>query len=215
MKHERLFVVSVLGLLVNLVGIYAFQHGHGHSHGGGGGHGHSHSHNSSHGHSHASNNHGHSHDIELDSGNSQIMKGVFLHILADTLGSVGVIISAVLMQMFGWMIADPICSMFIAILIALSVLALIKDSVMILMQRQPTSLDNVLPQCYQKVVSLAGVYSVQEPHFWTVCSDFYVGGIKLEVSKNVDPKYVVSHTQMIFASVGVRQVYVQLDYTPM
>lgn len=214
MKHERLFVVSVLGLLVNLVGIYAFQHGHGHSHGGGGGHGHSHS--SSHGHSHASNNHSHhSHDMEIDSGNSQIMKGVFLHILADTLGSVGVIISAVLMQMFGWMIADPICSMFIAILIALSVLALIKDSVMILMQRQPVALDNVLPQCYQKVVSLAGVYSVQEPHFWTLCSDFYVGGIKLEVSKNVDPKYVVSHTQMIFASAGVRQVYVQLDYTPM
>lgn len=201
----------MLGLLVNLVGIYAFQHGHGHSHGGG-----SHGHNGgSHGHSHAINNHGHSHDLDVDSGNSQIMKGVFLHILADTLGSVGVIISAVLMQMFGWMIADPICSMFISILIALSVLALIKDSVMILMQRQPVTLDNVLPQCYQKVVGLAGVYSVQEPHFWTLCSDIYVGAIKLEVSKNVDPKYVVSHTQMIFASVGVRQLYVQLDYTPM
>lgn len=204
---------------MNLIGIYAFQHGHGHSHSGGGsggGGGHGHSHNGSHAHSHTSNNHSHhSHEIEIDTGNSQIMKGVFLHILADTLGSVGVIISAVLMQMFGWMIADPICSMFISILIALSVLALIKDSVMILMQRQPVALDNVLPQCYQKVVSLAGVYSVQEPHFWTLCSDFYVGGIKLEVSKNVDPKYVVSHTQMIFASVGVRQVYVQLDYTPM
>ncbi|XP_028127991.1 zinc transporter 7-A [Diabrotica virgifera virgifera] len=211
-KHERLFVVSVLGLLVNLVGIYAFQHGHGHSHGGS--HGHSHG-RSNHGHSHSVNNHHHSHDIEFDSGNSQIMKGVFLHILADTLGSVGVIISAVLMSLFGWMIADPICSMFIAILIALSVLALIKDSVMILMQRQPAALDNVLPQCYQKVVSLAGVYSVQEPHFWTLCSEVYVGTIKLEVSKTVDPKYVVSHTQMIFASVGVRQLYVQLDYTPM
>jgi zinc transporter 5/7 len=54
------------------------------------------------------------------------MQGVFLHILADTLGSVGVIISAILMWAFGWMIADPICSMFIAILISLSVLALIK-----------------------------------------------------------------------------------------
>lgn len=208
-KHERLFVVSILGFLVNLVGIYAFQHGHSHS--GGGSHGHSHN-----SHSHSHNSHGHSHiDIDLNTGNSQIMKGVFLHILADTLGSVGVIISAVLMQMFGWMIADPICSMFIAILIALSVLALIKDSIVILMQRQPNALDHVLPQCYQKVVSLPGVYSVQEPHFWTLCSDVYVGGLKLEVSKNVDAKYVVSHTQMIFASVGVRQLYVQLDYTPM
>ncbi|VEN54724.1 unnamed protein product [Callosobruchus maculatus] len=104
------------------------------------------------------------------------------------------------MQMFGWMIADPICSMFIAILIALSVLALIKDSVMILMQRQPLALDNILPQCYQKIVSLPGVYSVQEPHFWTLCSDYYVGAVKLEVSKTVDPKYVISHAQMIFAS---------------
>lgn len=214
-KHERLFVVSVLGLLVNLVGIYAFQHGHGHSHGGGSSHGHSHG-GASHGHSH--NNHSHDFSVDIDNNageNSQIMKGVFLHILADTLGSVGVIISAVLMQMFGWMIADPICSMFIAILIALSVLALVKDSVAVLMQRQPYALDNVLPQCYQKVISLAGVYSVQEPHFWTLCSNIYVGAIKLEVSKNVDPKYVVQHTQMIFASVGVKQLYVQLDYTPM
>ena len=45
---------------------------------------------------------------------------VFLHILADTLGSVGVIVSAILMWAFDWMIADPICSLFIAVLIAIS-----------------------------------------------------------------------------------------------
>lgn len=75
-KHERLFVVSILGFLVNLVGIYAFQHGHGHGgghgHSHGGGHGHSHG---GHGHSH-SNAHDHSHgnEINLSSGNSQIMQ---------------------------------------------------------------------------------------------------------------------------------------------
>ena len=57
-SHERLFVISVLGFIVNLVGIFVFNHGggdHGHSHGGDGGcHGHGHSH-SSHGHSHDSN----------------------------------------------------------------------------------------------------------------------------------------------------------------
>lgn len=167
-----------------------------------------------HGHSHDSGmNHGHSHTIDMH--NSQIMKGVFLHILADTLGSVGVIVSACLMHMFGWMIADPICSMFIGILIALSVLSLIKESVLVLMQRTPVVLDHALPGCYQKVMGLAGVYSVQEPHFWTLCSNFYVGAIKLEVSKNVDPKYVITHTRMIFEAVGVRQIYVQLDYAAM
>ena len=160
-----------------------------------------------------SSHHGHSHSLDME--NSQIMRGVFLHILADTLGSVGVIISSVLMYLFGWMIADPICSMFIAILIALSVLSLIRESIMVLMQRQPVALDRVLPGCYQKVTGLAGVYSLQEPHFWTLCSDFYVGAIKLEVSKNVDSKYVINHTRIIFESVGVRQIYIQLDYQSM
>lgn len=224
-----------MGLLVNLVGIYAFQHGHGHSHGGGGSHGHSHggssSSSSSHGHSHGgSDSHGHSHGNGVSHGhshgdpfmdsiaanatsqNSQIMRGVFLHILADTLGSVGVIISAVLMQMFGWMIADPICSMFIAILIAISVLGLVKESVWVLMQRTPQGIESLLPQCYQRVTGLAGVYSVQEPHFWTLCSDVFVGAVKLEVSKNVDPKYVQTHTRMIFEAIGVKQIYIQLDY---
>lgn len=65
MKHERLFVVSVLGLLVNLVGIYAFQHGgaHGHSHGGGG-HGHSHSHSHDSGNSIHHNHNGESGEFE-------------------------------------------------------------------------------------------------------------------------------------------------------
>ena len=74
--------------------------------------------------------------------------------MADTLGSVGVIISAILMYLFDWMIADPICSMFIAILIAISVFSLIADSTAILMQRQPKQLDHLLPDCYNKVSSL-------------------------------------------------------------
>lgn len=206
-KHERLLVVSVLGLLVNLVGIYAFQHGgqgcH-HSHGGGG---HNHNH---HGHGHHHHNHVHSSSGQL--GDSQLMKGVFLHILADTLGSVGVIVSALVMQVTGSMIADPVCSIFIAVLVAVSVLGLIKDSMLILMQRQPKELDNVLPSCYQKVMQLSDVYSIQEPHFWTLCSGVFVGSLKLEVSRDADLKYIVSHTHMIFTSAGVKQLYVQLDY---
>lgn len=48
---------------------------------------------------------------------ADLFVGVFLHILADTLGSIGVIASAILMQNFGLMIADPICSILIAMLI--------------------------------------------------------------------------------------------------
>ena len=62
--HERLFIVSVLGFVVNVIGIFAFQHGgshHGHSHATGG-HGHGHSHTGAgHGHSHVDASHRHSH----------------------------------------------------------------------------------------------------------------------------------------------------------
>lgn len=164
-KHERLFVVSVLGFFVNLIGIFAFQHGggHGHSHGGGHGHshgGHGHSHDHGHGHSHE--NHGHSHNGHIGHGHSHgggggegshIMQGVYLHILADTLGSVGVIVSSVLMYLFGWMVADPICSLFIAILILVSVVGLLRSSLEILMQRTPRELDGVLSPCYHKVIN--------------------------------------------------------------
>jgi solute carrier family 30 (zinc transporter), member 5/7 len=227
-KHERLFLISVLGFLVNLIGIFVFNHGgahHGHSHGeeskpinidndhGGHGHSHGHGHGHSHGHSHEvaphppSHGHGHSHG----GAPNQILQGVFLHILADTLGSVGVIISSLLIKYFNWMIADPICSMCIAFLITISILPLLRDSTAILMMRTPVQLENELPACFTKVSQLDGVYSVQEPHFWTLCSDVYVGMLKLEVHKNADFKYLQTQTHSIFYQIGVRQLYVQLD----
>merc|ERR550534_2186654 len=117
-------------------------------------------------------------------------------ILADTLGSAGVIVSAILMWAFGWMIADPICSIFIAIL----------------MQRTPKQLDHQLADCYQRVMQLEGVQGVHEQHFWTLCSNYYCGGLKLEVLPDCDPKYIISHTQNIFRGVNVTQLYIQLDY---
>jgi zinc transporter 5/7 len=99
---NRLLIVSVAGFAVNMIGIFSFSHAHAHAHGGGGGcamsqpapvkeqqhhHGHSHDgHDHSHGHSHESSHHGHSHSL-TDNAN---MKGVFLHVLADTLGSVSI-----------------------------------------------------------------------------------------------------------------------------
>uniref|UniRef100_H3CGK4 Zinc transporter n=1 Tax=Tetraodon nigroviridis TaxID=99883 RepID=H3CGK4_TETNG len=265
--HERLLPVSVAGLIVNLVGIFVFQHGgHGHSHGEGGhghshgGHGHSlfnglnHSHG---GHSHGGHGHGdhghgdhghgghghgdhahggHSHgghghgdhghgghsesysDLHSQRGGSskQILQaGVLLHIMADTLGSVGVIISALLMQKYDLMIADPICSMLIALLIAVSVIPLLKESIGILMQRTPPSLDHALPDCYQRVQHLQGVYSLQEPHFWTLCSDVYIGTVKLLVAPDADSRWILSQTHHIFTQAGVRQLYVQMETAAM
>ena len=61
------------------------------------------------------------------------LTGIFLHVLADTLGSVAVIISSLLIQQFGWLIADPICSLFLAGLIFMSVLPFLRQSSRVLL----------------------------------------------------------------------------------
>lgn len=106
---ERLLFVSVAGFIVNLIGVATFSMNHSHSHGG---HSHSHGHNAN-------------------------MRGIFLHVLADTMGSVGVIVSSLLIQQFGLLVADPVCSLFIAILIFISVLPLLKDSADVLLLATP------------------------------------------------------------------------------
>jgi zinc transporter 5/7 len=124
---DNLLLVSVLGLLVNIVGIFAFDHGgsvgkkhhdcghdhdhghshkhdhHGHSHGHDHGHdhhGHSHGHDH-HGHDHHGHSHGHhDHHHGHSHGKNPLLHGMFLHILSDALGSVGVIISSLLIQYY-------------------------------------------------------------------------------------------------------------------
>ena len=63
-----------------------------------------------------------------------------------------------------------------------------------------------------QVACLQGVVGFQETNFWTLCTNFYVGGVKLEVRHDADPKYIVTYTQLIFREAGVAQVYIQLDY---
>ncbi|KAJ7401459.1 Zinc transporter 7 [Pitangus sulphuratus] len=156
------------------------------------------------------------HSLEEVTGSSkQILQGVFLHIVADTLGSIGVIISAILMQNYGLMIADPICSMLIALLIGVSIVPLLKESIGILMQRTPPSLENALPQCYQRVQQLQGVYSLHDPHFWTLCTDVYIGTLKLLVAPDADGRWILSQTHNIFTQAGVRQLYIQIDVAAM
>lgn len=69
------------------------------------------------------------------------VSGIFLHVLADALGSVGVITSSLLIKYFGWYLADPICSIFISLLIVASVIPLILQSASILLQATPGGLE--------------------------------------------------------------------------
>lgn len=74
--------------------------------------------------------------------------------MADTLGSVAVIVSSLLIDWYGWLVADPICSLVLAGLILASVLPLLKESASILILRVPVGAEENIKKCIDKVYLL-------------------------------------------------------------
>uniref|UniRef100_A0A8C4IAT1 Zinc transporter n=1 Tax=Dicentrarchus labrax TaxID=13489 RepID=A0A8C4IAT1_DICLA len=201
---DMLTPVSVGGLLVNLVGICAFSHAH--SHGGKSCSSHDHGHSHRHGHG----GHGHSHGSGGGGMNAN-MRGVFLHVLADTLGSVGVIISTILIRQFGWLIADPICSLFIATLIFLSVIPLLKDACEVLLLRSPPENEKDLNSALEKIEKIEGVLSYRDPHFWRHSANMIAGTIHLQIMSDVVEQRIVQQVTAILKDAGVNNLSVQVE----
>lgn len=155
----QLLIVSTLGLLVNLFGMFAMGHHHHHGHH----HGHGHCHDHGHGHDH----HGHSHN----------MLGLYLHVMADTLGSVGVIISTLLIQYFHWTGFDPIASLLIGLMILGSVVPLVIDSGRVLCLDLGGMDTDGIQHALQKVCEIPGVASYTNARFWPLDGESMVGSI--------------------------------------
>lgn len=96
------------------------------------------------------------------------MRGAYLHVLSDLLGSVGAIAAAVLIMIFGWNWADPLASVLVAALVFRSGWQISRDSVHILMEGAPKELD--LLQIAADIGATAGVMGVHDIHLWTITS---------------------------------------------
>ncbi|KAG7093838.1 hypothetical protein E1B28_007477 [Marasmius oreades] len=130
---------------------------------------------------HAPNVHDHSHTQHSHEGHNHNMRGVFLHVMADTLGSVGVIISTLLIQFYGWTGFDPIASLFIAILIVASVIPLVLDTGKVLaLDIGDRSLS--VRRTLAELESLEGVVAYSEPRFWPKDAERLIGSIKIQVA---------------------------------
>lgn len=94
------------------------------------------------------------------------VKGAFLHVVADALGSVGAIAAGLIMYITGWYQADPLISMMIGILVFYSSGKLIRDSVNVLLEGVPSHIDvSVLER---RIVELQGVKGVHDLHVWCI-----------------------------------------------
>ena len=99
------------------------------------------------------------------------LRGAFLHVVSDAMGSVGAITAGLIMLATGWYLADPLISIFIGILILYSSWSLVRDSLSVLMQAVPKGIE--LEEVRQTIEAVDGVSKVHDLHVWAVTSDIF------------------------------------------
>lgn len=99
------------------------------------------------------------------------LRGAFLHVVSDAVGSVGAIAAGLVMLATEWYLADPIISILIGVLILYSSWTLVKESVSILMQAVPKGIR--LEEVQRTIEGVNGVMKVHDLHVWAVTSGIF------------------------------------------
>ncbi|XP_037076716.1 zinc transporter 1-like [Pollicipes pollicipes] len=233
---QMILVVGVLGLVVNVIGLALFaNHSHGHSHGGLS-HGHSHgaAKKASPGsppppslpattRGHLSSFVGDDDDDEVTvgggrapAGNAQQMnmRGVFLHVLADAIGSVIVVVSAVIIWQTDWkykFYIDPALSIVMVMLILRSVWPLLVDSAMILLQTVPTHIQ--VDYIEQKILrEIEGVLAVHEFHVWQLAGDRIIASAHIRCHNLADYMTIAEQIKQLFHNEGIHSTTIQPEF---
>lgn len=123
---------------------------------------------------------------------SMNMEGVFLHVLGDALGNIGVIISALIIWKTDWpgkYYSDPIISLVITVIIFSSALPLCKKSSKILLQATPTNIDS--NQVVKEIIKLDSIKSIHDFHIWNLNEDILIASLHIQL----DDRYTNNETE--------------------
>ncbi|KAF9974623.1 hypothetical protein BGZ73_001921 [Actinomortierella ambigua] len=233
---ERFTKVERLG--TNLLGLALF-HEHGHAHGGGGGHGHSHSH--SHAkkqksgsdtsdqeakHDEHEHQKGHTHDEEQKQADDLPKKsahtgdlnmhGIFLHVLGDALGSVGVIVAALVMLYAkgDWRYyVDPLMSLVIVAIITYSSIPLVRTTSFILLQGVPMGVE--IEDIREQIKNIPDVISVHDLHIWQLTSVKLVASLHVVVTNQAVFERISRQVKKIMHAAGVHSTTIQPEFPGM
>ncbi|SEP57890.1 cobalt-zinc-cadmium efflux system protein [Streptomyces sp. yr375] len=96
------------------------------------------------------------------------VRGAFLEVAADALGSVAVIISAVVILTTGWQTADPIASLVIGLMIVPRTVKLLRETLDVLLESAPKDVD--MADVRSHILALEGVEGIHDLHAWTITS---------------------------------------------
>jgi cobalt-zinc-cadmium efflux system protein len=112
------------------------------------------------------------------------LRGAFLHVVGDALGSIGAIVAAVVITTTGWTLADPLVAIGIAALILVSAWNLVRESLDVLMEATPGHVD--LEKLIEAIREVPGVVDVHDLHVWTLTSGYHALSAHVDVSSDAD-----------------------------
>lgn len=140
------------------------------------------------------------------------MRGAYLHVISDMLGSVGAIIAALLIMFFGWGWADPLASVIVAILVLRSGYHVSKAAIHVLMEGTPENVD--VNDVIQTIEEVNGIQSIHDLHVWTITS----GLNALSCHAVVDDQLTIAESENVLRKIehdlehlGIMHVTIQLE----
>ncbi len=139
-------------------------------------------------------------------------RGAYLHIVGDVLGSAGALAAGAVILATGWVQADPLISVLIAVLILGSAWRLVKESTDILLEAAPGHI--ALADVHDRIASIPGVASVHDLHVWTVTSGVIAMSGHLVVQNPGDNQRVLEAVQERLGAMGIGHVTVQMERDP-
>lgn len=137
------------------------------------------------------------------------VKGAYLEVMADMLGSVGVIVAAVVVWLTGWSYADTIIAALIGLFILPRTYVLMRHAVRILMEVAPPEID--VEAVEQRLRAIEGVADVHDLHIWTITSGIDAASVHVLVSSDDRLHPVLDGTREVLAEVGVTRSTVQVE----
>lgn len=117
------------------------------------------------------------------------MRGAYLEVLGDLLGSGAVIVAAVVIASTGYKAADPIASVAIGLLILPRTWLLLREAVDVLLEATPKGID--LDEVRRHIVEMKGVTDVHDLHAWTITSGMNVVSAHVVMAEDADPARVL------------------------
>jgi cobalt-zinc-cadmium efflux system protein len=138
------------------------------------------------------------------------LKGAYFEVLADMLGSIGVIASALIIMLTGWTLADPIIGVAIGLFIVPRTWALLTHSVNILMESSPVGLD--LPKLELMLKGIPGVIDVHDLHVWTITSGVDAMSTHLLVTDGTDEQAALLEARTrVHEDFGIDHTTIQIE----